>query len=252
MQAFIDAWSKRIKDTGLDEPEGLSAAPRREEGADIADALATMWIRALDYMPPVHLTFGDALSAALTADTQVRPDDSRYKLRQLPEGALRGLRHHPGRRRREARRTAGSSRPGEPALRPRALRVDAERQGRGVPLPLGNRGRARAAARRLHRGAVGPPVSRVSGIDGFVLRETVAEYYQVARLTPAELADRKITAPRDYLAHLRRIKAERDAKAAAKAKAGAMDSGARRRASDDGRDRGRRRLRDTASTAAAC
>ena len=53
-----------------------------EEGADIADSLATMWIRAVDYMPPVHLEFGDALSAALTADFEVRPDDSRYELRQ--------------------------------------------------------------------------------------------------------------------------------------------------------------------------
>jgi hypothetical protein len=58
-----------------------------------------------------------------------------------------------------------------------------------------------------------------TGIDGFVLRETVAEYYQVARLTPSELADRKISLPREYLSHLRGVKAERDAKAAARAKA---------------------------------
>ena len=81
MQAFIAAWSKRIKDTGLENQEAFPLASVVEEGADIADALATVWIRALDYMPPVHLTFQDALTAALTSDTQVRPDDQRFKLR---------------------------------------------------------------------------------------------------------------------------------------------------------------------------
>ena len=81
MQAFIAAWSKRIKDTGLENQTAFPLASIIEEGADIADALATLWIRALDYMPPVHLTFKDALTAALTSDTQVRPDDSRFKLR---------------------------------------------------------------------------------------------------------------------------------------------------------------------------
>jgi hypothetical protein len=41
-----------------------------------------MWIRAIDYMPPVHVSFGDALSAALTADLEVRPDDRRLALRK--------------------------------------------------------------------------------------------------------------------------------------------------------------------------
>jgi hypothetical protein len=49
-----------------------------------------------------------------------------------------------------------------------------------------------------------------------VLRETVAEYYQVARLTPAELEVKKITLPREFLAQLESLKAERDAKRAAR------------------------------------
>jgi hypothetical protein len=40
------------------------------------------------------------------------------------------------------------------------------------------------------------------GRDGFILRETVCEYYQVARLTPAELKTRGVNAPAEYLASL--------------------------------------------------
>jgi hypothetical protein len=40
------------------------------------------------------------------------------------------------------------------------------------------------------------------GPDGFFVRETVAEYYQVARLTPAELKAKQIVAPPALVAHL--------------------------------------------------
>ena len=43
--------------------------------------LLTMCIRAIDYTPPIHITFGHYLSAMLTADLEVRSDDSRYNLR---------------------------------------------------------------------------------------------------------------------------------------------------------------------------
>src|SRR5262249_20877955 len=52
------------------------------------------------------------------------------------------------------------------------------------------------------------PCVRV-GTDGFVLRETVAEYYQVARLTSSELKAHGVKAPREYLARLRELKRER-------------------------------------------
>jgi hypothetical protein len=41
------------------------------------------------------------------------------------------------------------------------------------------------------------PSTRI-GVDGFVVRETVAQYYQVARLTPDELRAVGIRLPRDY------------------------------------------------------
>ena len=46
------------------------------------------------------------------------------------------------------------------------------------------------------------PCRRV-GEDGFMLHETVAEYYQVARLTEAEYRKRDIILPEEYVAVLR-------------------------------------------------
>jgi hypothetical protein len=51
------------------------------------------------------------------------------------------------------------------------------------------------------------PCTRV-GPDGFTLRETVAQYYQVARLTPRELLAKRIGLPRDYVAALQRERRE--------------------------------------------
>jgi hypothetical protein len=55
------------------------------------------------------------------------------------------------------------------------------------------------------------PAVRI-GIDGFVLRETVAQYYQVARLTPDELRKQGIVAPKGYLEALEQQRVARLAK----------------------------------------
>jgi len=45
------------------------------DACNIADKLMLICIRALDYCPPVDLTFGDYLRALVTADIQFNPDD---------------------------------------------------------------------------------------------------------------------------------------------------------------------------------
>ena len=82
MNAFLEAWIDRIGGLGTLESGYLSRDRVVEEGAEIADTLLTLAIRALDYTPPVHVEFGDFLSAALTSDTSVRPDDGKYQLRK--------------------------------------------------------------------------------------------------------------------------------------------------------------------------
>ncbi len=58
------------------------------------------------------------------------------------------------------------------------------------------------------------PCTRI-GPDGFTLRETVAEYYQVARLTPRELEQNGIIAPDEYLEALRALWRDRRSRTAA-------------------------------------
>ena len=49
-----------------------------DEAAKSAQHVLNMCIRALDYCPPVDLTFGEYLRAIITADVDLVPDDDRY------------------------------------------------------------------------------------------------------------------------------------------------------------------------------
>lgn len=81
MNAFIKVWTKRLKALGRVRGRYLDRERVAEEAAEAADYLLTMCIRALDYTPPVHLEFSDFLSALLTADYEIRPDDTKYGFR---------------------------------------------------------------------------------------------------------------------------------------------------------------------------
>ena len=81
LRALVDVWIDRLRGVARGAAGELDRARVAEEGEIIADQLLTMAVRALDYTPPVHLEFGDFLSALLTADAQVRPDDARYRFR---------------------------------------------------------------------------------------------------------------------------------------------------------------------------
>lgn len=214
MKGFIKAWSRYALNAGLKGQQRFPVRRVAQDGADIADLLVTMWIRAVDYMPPVHLEFGDALSAALTADFEVRPDDARYELRASMLESFLAFGFKPASTRRD-----GTGMWHEPPaglkydrVRFDSLKTDKDEVFRFI---WDNRG-----ALRLQHGAYTQvlsvqPSTRI-GVDGFVVRETVAQYYQVARLTPDELRAVGIRLPRDY---------ERALKAKAKAAATAAGNG---------------------------
>ncbi|MEO7182961.1 MAG: hypothetical protein ABI141_19195 [Gemmatimonadaceae bacterium] len=82
LNAFVDVWAKRI-DSLRQYGSRMNVLRVAEEGCAAADYLLTMAIRALDYAPPVHLGFSDFLSAMLTADYEIRPDDGIYEFRRL-------------------------------------------------------------------------------------------------------------------------------------------------------------------------
>ena len=49
-----------------------------DEAAKSAEHMLTMCIRALDYVPPVDITFGEYLRALITADQDLIPEDARH------------------------------------------------------------------------------------------------------------------------------------------------------------------------------
>lgn len=208
MNGFLEAWTTRLQ-AAKTPGQRLHALGRvAEEGADIAAALVTMWIRALDYMPPVHLEFGDALSAALTADMEVRPDDRRWGLREHLLSSFRAYGFEPSSTRRDPAGVWDQA-PGN--LRFDRVRFESMRSDRDEVFRFLWENRR---ALEIRDGAYTEvltvrPCTRI-GPDGFTLHETVAQYYQVARLTPRELRARKIALPRDYVVALQRERRDAD------------------------------------------
>jgi hypothetical protein len=206
MNAFISVWAARIKGLGVTGQRKFPVTRVAEEGAVIAETLLTMWIRALDYMPPVHLEFPDALSAALTADMEVRPDDSRYDLRRILRESFKSYGITPVT---NVTRRAGAWEAAREDLRYDRVRFESLRTDKDEVFrflwenrdKLEFRPEAYAEVLSVH------PCTRI-GQDGFTLRETVAEYYQVARLTVPELKAKGITVPKEYAAALRREQQE--------------------------------------------
>lgn len=196
MQAFLEAWDQRI-DAFAAEPGSLvSLDAVAQAGSDIADAMLTMAIRAIDYTPPIHITFADYLSAMLTADTEVRADDTRFDIR----GHLRrsmsafGIEPPPGTH--EGcwpRRSTGSDLQ-RSGIHLSALQTDPVELFR---LIWNNRSYLDKALNPHAHTRIESvrPCLRVSPEDGFHLRETVVECVQYLKLTAAELDAHKLKPP---------------------------------------------------------
>jgi hypothetical protein len=80
MNAFLEVWRARL--VPLSDGQSYHRERVVEEGADVADRLLTRLSRALDYTPPVDIRFADYLSALLTSDTENRPNDDKYEFRK--------------------------------------------------------------------------------------------------------------------------------------------------------------------------
>jgi hypothetical protein len=197
MRAFLFAWVERIKDLGDSRnPTGLVGLRRvAEEGADIADILLTMTIRGIDYTPPIHITFGDFLSAILTADTEVRADDSRYKLRThlLTQMAAYGI--DPSSGSDEGRWDPPEIKLIREGSHLGGLQTDPTEMFRHIwnnrkpeLLNLDTDAFNRVASVR--------PCVRVSPDDGFQIRETVVEWVQYLTVTADKLSEYGLRRPR--------------------------------------------------------
>jgi hypothetical protein len=197
LNAFVSIWVSRLKDLG--DESRLDRARAAEEGAELADHLLNVCIRAIDYCPPTDIEFGDFASALLTVDAELNPQDGRYQLRSQLLAAFASYGIEP-------------SCPGQPGRQPgswnppppetafvydrthfESLRSDPDELFRFL---WENRG-----AFRLHNEAhtrvlsVRPCVR--TGRDGFTLRETVVEYHQTLKLFARELDTLGIAKPHD-------------------------------------------------------
>jgi hypothetical protein len=184
MQALLAVWEQRLGSLGTIRGRFLDADRVAEDGAEIADILLTMAIRALDYTPPVHIEFGDYLSALVTADTEVRADDGLGLRRALLDRfAAFGIRPASGRKdglwRRPQRELVHEG------VRFGSLQTDEIEMFR---LVWRNRDRLRLVpTAHTHVASVRPCV-RTSPEDGLPLRETVTECLQSVSITAAELS----------------------------------------------------------------
>jgi Thermolysin metallopeptidase, catalytic domain len=74
MHAVIAIWSQRLEHLGR-QPGPARVA---EEGAKAAEHVLRMFIRGIDYMPPVELEYEDVIDSVLTLDEVVAPDDEHH------------------------------------------------------------------------------------------------------------------------------------------------------------------------------
>jgi hypothetical protein len=101
--AFLAIYKARIEDLVRIATEGSGILPEGNLSSDLVARLAgeasksaqhvlNMCIRALDYLPPVDITFGDYLRALITADYDLVPNDARrYRLAFLAAFRARGI-----------------------------------------------------------------------------------------------------------------------------------------------------------------
>ena len=102
-EAFLSIYHDRIEDLLRLYTAGTGVLPAGSVHPDLVNRLAdeaaksashvlTMCVRALDYCPPVDLTFGEFLRAVVTADRDVFPDDQHsYRVAFIEAFRRRGL-----------------------------------------------------------------------------------------------------------------------------------------------------------------
>lgn len=177
--AFLATWEHRIAAIERDRVRVI------EEGASIAERLLTMAIRALDYTPPTDITFSDYLSAIITADQQTHTSDERYGLRERLLACFRAFGIGPAP---SAALLDGTWRGVGADLNYSDMRFEAMQRDPEEVFRFVWQNRQRLG---LHEHAYTSvesvrPCVRIAD-DGFVLRETVAEYIQVLRIKAGEL-----------------------------------------------------------------
>ena len=184
MNAFLDIWLQRIERIGTVARGMMDRSIVVEEGARVAGHLLTMAIRAIDYCPPTDIWFSDYLAALLTVDREVVPDQGKYNYRKalLDNFEAFGIK--------QARGTDvdGTWKLFDEELTYSRSHFESMLRDREEVFRFIWENRDPLKIRKdsyIEVQSVLPSI-RV-GPDGFVLRETVAEYIQILTLWTGEL-----------------------------------------------------------------
>ena len=193
MGAFLGVIVERLRSLGRIQGKFFDRERVAEEAAESADYLLTMAIRALDYTPPVHVEFPDFLSALVTADHEIRPDDSKYRFRKHLIVSFRayGIKPSPGTSA-EGFWLAPGGQLVNDRVRFESMTRDPDEVFRFVWENRDVIGLSEGAFTRILSVR---PCLRVAPDDGFPLRETVAECMQMIQLSAKELATFGIRKP---------------------------------------------------------
>jgi hypothetical protein len=203
MNAFLDIWLARLEKIGTITARKKDRSLVRDQGARSAGHLLTIAIRALDYCPPTDLTFSDYLSALLTIDREVVPDDDAYGYRKW---LLKNFRDYGIEPAGETDVDGTWKRCDEELVYSRnhydSMLRDPEEVFRFVwensePLKIDKDSYIEVQSVR--------PSIRI-GPDGFVLHETVAEYIQILTLQANELKQKLGLRPPNGVQPTRRIR----------------------------------------------
>jgi hypothetical protein len=190
LTAFIRMWVSRLKAL-VEGRVDVDRSRAVEEGRDIADTLLTSAIRAIDYAPPVDVQFGDFLSALVTADREIRPDDQRYELRKSVVNAFSDYGIKPA----SSAKGGYWKSPDTPFDYSRTHFESMQRDADEVfHFVVENSDELKLDREAFTRVTSVRPCTRV-GSDGFVLHETVCEYVQTLDTTAAELKQLGLTKP---------------------------------------------------------
>lgn len=191
MNAFLEIWLERIKKlenrgavvVGDAEEKFLDRSLVVEAGANAANHLLTMAIRAIDYTPPTDIKFSDYVSAFLTADYEAVPDDSAFNYRRTVLNSFRAFGIEP----------SSPEIDGIWQMETKVLKYDRTHFDSLLREPnevfrflWDNRKELGIDERAYTRVQSVRPCLRVAP-DGFALRETVAEYVQTATIRAEEL-----------------------------------------------------------------
>ncbi len=199
LKAFVNVWMARISRLRKLRRGHYDVGSVAEEGAEAARTLLTTAMRAIDYTPPVHLTFSDFRTALLTADYELRPEVDKFNFRSSLNDAFDafGIPSAPdsgdyGRWSRES--DAGGVREIDYGRsRFEGMQRDPDEVFRFVWENSGALGLADDAYTAV---ASIRPATRIAPEDGAFLRETVVEVRQQIEVQGRELSALGMTQPR--------------------------------------------------------